>query len=100
MDPSAIRPEDLVAYAYGEARPVVTAHVQRCPACQKEAAIYARLDAALSVRLFRHGCPDAIVIGEYASGFLTGDARWQVASHLILKSVPTVWPRATISETF
>lgn len=82
IDPSRIRPEDLVAYAWGEAAATVTDHLVRCSSCQAEARTLARLDAALSARLFRRSCPDSIVIGEYAMNMLPADLRLRTAQHL------------------
>lgn len=82
VDPSCIRPEDLVAYAWGEAATPVIAHIARCSSCRAEAQTLARLDAALSARLFRRGCPDSIVIGEYAMDLLDAETRRRIAHHL------------------
>lgn len=82
MDPSGIRAEDLVAYAWGEAASSVVDHIARCQSCRAEARTLSRLDAALSARLFRRSCPESIVIGEYAMDLLAPDQRWRVAQHL------------------
>jgi hypothetical protein len=83
VDPSGIRADDLVAYAWGEAGPAIVSHVDRCAACRDEAGAYARLDAALGARLFRRGCPESIIIGEYAMDLLASDTRRSVAEHLM-----------------
>src|SRR5688572_3655521 len=82
IDPSGIRAEDLVAYAWGEASTSITDHIARCQSCRSEARTLSRLDAALSARLFRRSCPDSVVIGEYAMDMLVADQRWRVAQHL------------------
>jgi hypothetical protein len=82
IDPSGIRAEDLVAYAWGEAATPIVDHIAQCQSCRSEARTLSRLDAALSARLFRRSCPDSIVIGEYAMDMLAADQRWHVAQHL------------------
>ena len=44
VDPSAIVPDDHLAYARGEAGPAVAQHMDACPACSREAAAYAGVE--------------------------------------------------------
>ncbi|HWE60964.1 MAG TPA: hypothetical protein VHB98_04570 [Chloroflexota bacterium] len=81
-DHAAITPEDLLAYAAGEADPGITAHVAACADCGEAAAAYARLDRALEARLYRCVCPDARTLGELALELLSPEEALDTRRHL------------------
>lgn len=83
IEPGTVSPDDLVAFAHGEAPPVVWRHVDRCPSCQAVAGDYGRMARVLRAGLFRRSCPESIVLGEYAMGILPPTEAQQVAAHIL-----------------
>ena len=83
VDPTAIPPDGLVAYALGEAGPAVAGHVERCPACGPTARRELRLHSLLRAALFRRSCPPSLTIGEYVTDTLAPLERQQIAGHLL-----------------
>src|SRR5262245_39201446 len=81
--PGAITPEDLIAYADGEARDAVIDHVRICPACAAEARAYARSERRLRLGLLRFDCPSPQTIGDYQLDLLDPVDRQAVAAHLV-----------------
>jgi anti-sigma factor RsiW len=83
IQPGAVTPADLVAYAEGEAGPDVVAHIRRCAHCGAEARAYARTDRRLRQVLYRADCPSTQTLGEYELGLLTPTQRQEVAAHAL-----------------
>ncbi len=81
--PGAIAPEDLVAFAEGEADQAIAAHVARCPQCAAEARQYVQAQGRLRGALRRFDCPSPHTIGEYELGLLADAERARVAQHLL-----------------
>lgn len=84
IDPTQITPDDLAAYAGGEADTGVAAHVAACAACAAEAAAYATLDRALRARLYRVDCPAAQTLADLAADLLSPQEAHAVGAHLAL----------------
>lgn len=84
INPGAILPEDLLAYATGEGNSMTAEHVTACPACAEQADSYGAADHLLRTRLFRVDCPPAQTLGELAIGMLEPEASLTVRSHLAL----------------
>lgn len=80
--PGAVTDDELVAYAYGEATPDVSRHIESCPACAAAAGEYARLQRRLVGLLYRFDCPSADTLGDYQLNMLAQAERQQVAAHL------------------
>ena len=83
VDPRAISPDGLMAWARGEAPPGVGEHIERCPACREQATKYAGIDHSLRTGLLRRTCPSSLTIGEYALGALPPSEMLSVAEHLV-----------------
>ena len=81
--PGAVTPEDLLAYAAGEAPPHVVEHVRACPACAATAAEYARTHRQLAAALYRFDCPSPQRLGDYEFHLLSPDDQTQVAAHVV-----------------
>lgn len=84
FDPAAVTPEDLLAYASGEADRGATAHIESCAACAAESSAYRALDRRLSLGLFRVDCPDTQMLGELALELLEPQRALEVRAHLTL----------------
>jgi anti-sigma factor RsiW len=84
IDPGVVTPEDLVAYADGEADARTAVHVAACSACAAQAGAYARDQHLLSARLFRVDCPPALTLGELTLDLLDPDATLATRAHLAL----------------
>ena len=84
LRPGEVTPEELLAYATGEADSRTAAHVEACSACAAEAASYAAADRTLHLTLFRADCPDTRVLGEVVLGLLDPEEALRVRSHLAL----------------
>lgn len=84
IDPGAVTPEDLVAYAGGDGDARTAGHVTACAACADQAAGYATSARILSSRLFRVDCPPALTLGELALGMLEPEDGLTMRTHLAL----------------
>jgi hypothetical protein len=82
VEPGLVSPEELLAFATGDATPRASAHVARCPACAAQAATYAATDHLLRERLFRADCPSPQALGELALGWLDPRAALAARQHL------------------
>lgn len=83
VEPATVTKDDLVAFARGDAGPIATAHIERCPSCMSHARFYRHADQVLLTALFRRGCPPALTLGEYAIDLLPAEQRRTVAEHLV-----------------
>jgi anti-sigma factor RsiW len=83
IDPCALAPGDLMAYADGDARAHVAAHVARCPACAAEAAALRRASRRLAQALLRFTCPSPQTLGQYHLDLLSPEARTRIAAHAL-----------------
>ncbi|HEX5504106.1 MAG TPA: hypothetical protein VFW96_15880 [Thermomicrobiales bacterium] len=83
IDPDAATPEDLLAYADGDAPPTIVEHVRACPACAAAAAGYAATQRRLRERLHRFDCPSSQAIGDYELGLLAPAERTRMAAHVV-----------------
>jgi len=84
MQPSAAGhpgPEELTAYADGEASADVIAHVAGCAICSDQAASDVRAQRVLRRALYRFDCPDAHTLGEYQLDLLDAAQRTSIAAH-------------------
>ena len=81
--PGATTPEELVAYAAGDAPTRVADHVRACPTCAALAGEYRALYAQLRARLHRFDCPTPQVLGEYELALLGPEERQVVAAHTL-----------------
>lgn len=84
IDPDAVTPEDLLAYADGEASDAIVMHLRNCPACAATAAGYAAAQRRLRERLHRFDCPSPQALGDYELGLLSPAARTRVAAHVVV----------------
>lgn len=84
IDPSAVSPDDLMAYADGEADARTSAHVASCSACAAQAGAYAQEQRVLLSRLYRVDCPSTLHLGELSLGLLDPDDALGVRAHLAL----------------
>ena len=82
IDPSEIREGDLMDYASGTASEAVAAHVNRCPACARQARELAALQTLLSTTLYRHSCPEPDRLLSYLAGELQGNDKLVLVQHL------------------
>jgi hypothetical protein len=80
--PGAVTPEDLVAYADGDAPERVRAHVLACRRCRDEARRYAAVGRRLADALRRFECPTSHVLGELELGLLPADQTLALARHV------------------
>ena len=85
-DHTSVTPEELLAYATGEADPGIAAHIADCAECAAAVAAYARLDRTLQARLYRCACPDAHTLGELALELLSPEEA--LATHIHLAECP------------
>ncbi|HET8629404.1 MAG TPA: zf-HC2 domain-containing protein [Thermomicrobiales bacterium] len=83
IDPGVATPEDLLAYADGDAPPTIVEHVRACPACAAVAAGYAAAQRHLRRRLYRFDCPSPQELGDYELGLLPPAERTRVAAHVV-----------------
>ena len=83
IDPSAITPEDRVAYMDGEAGAGVVEHLQRCAYCANEVRTLAATQRQLLAGLYRFDCPTPQRLSDYALELLTADERTRVAAHVM-----------------
>lgn len=74
--------DELIAYADGEATAAVAAHIEATPALRAAAARYGRDSTRLARALYRHDCPPAHDLGEYALGLLAVAPSQQIMAHL------------------
>lgn len=81
--PGTVAPEELLAYADGDALPRVAEHLRQCPGCAALAASYRLTEAALRRKLLRFDCPSPHAIGEYELGLLPPADRTAVAAHMV-----------------
>ena len=79
--PSEVTPEELLAYAHGEAPSRVVEHVRDCAHCAAEASDYAWEQWRLASRLHRVTCPSPHALGEYELAVLAPTERTRVAAH-------------------
>jgi len=84
IEPGAVSPDDLIAFADGEADTGTAAHVAACSACAAQAADYAQDQRRLSSWLYRVDCPPAQTLGELSLGLLAPDDVLGVRAHLVL----------------
>lgn len=82
IDPSEMRPGDLLTYVDGEAGPAVSDHVGRCEHCAREVEIYRHMQIDLQPSLYRLDCPDSEVIGEFHLGITSPEVSQSIAAHL------------------
>ena len=78
----SITPEDLIAYADGEADAQIVARIEADPALAAMAADYGQSQRRLQRRLHRIHCPSPQTLGEYDLGLLPPELRTQVAAHI------------------
>jgi anti-sigma factor RsiW len=83
IDPGAATPEDLLAYADGDAPPTIVEHIRACPACAAVAAGYAATQRRLRRSLYRFDCPSPQELGDYELGLLPPTERTRVAAHVV-----------------
>lgn len=81
--PGAVRPDDLVMFALGEADAGTARHIEECPRCGPDAGAYAETAGWLRAHRFRSTCPDSIALGEYALSILPASPMQSIAAHLI-----------------
>jgi hypothetical protein len=81
IDPSALAPGDLMAYADGDAPANLAEHVAQCPFCAAEAAALRRVSRRLRQALFRFDCPSPQILGEYHLDLLSPEERTRIAAH-------------------
>ena len=79
--PGEVTPEELLAYAHGEAPSRVVEHVRGCMHCAAEAGDYAWEQWRLASRLHRVTCPSPHALGEYELAVLSPEERTRVAAH-------------------
>ena len=79
--PSEVTPEELLAYAHGEAPSRVVEHVRDCAHCAAEAGDYAWEQWRLASRLHRVTCPSPHALGEYELAVLAPAEQTRVATH-------------------
>lgn len=79
----AVRPEDLIAFADGEATGPVGEAIRSDPALLAAADAYAQTQGALQRRLYRFACPPPQVLGEYDLGLLAPAERTRIAAHVV-----------------
>lgn len=82
IDPGAVSPEDLLAYAEGDGDGRTAAHVASCPWCAAEAASFAALDRTLTARLWRADCPATLTLGDYVLDLLHPQEDLGVRAHV------------------
>ncbi len=82
-EPGAIRDEELMAYLDGvPVRPLVAAHIARCPHCSQQVGHYRQLEQQLTGKLYRWDCPSSQVLGEYHLGMLGSEEGTRIRQHL------------------
>ena len=82
-EPGAIRDEELFAYLAGErVRPAVIQHLENCPACMAQVALYRKMDSTLASTLYRWNCPPSQVLGDFQFGLLQPEQSVEVRSHV------------------
>jgi anti-sigma factor RsiW len=84
IEPGAVSPEGLIAFADGEADARTAAHVAACGACAARAAAYVQDQRWLSSWLYRVDCPPAQTLGELSLGLLAPDDALGIRTHLAL----------------
>lgn len=83
IDPAAITPGDLMAYADGEAPPGVAAHVAQCPFCAVESGALRRASRRLAHALYRFDCPSPQTLGDYHLDLFPPEERTRIAAHAL-----------------
>lgn len=81
-DADNVTPDDLIAYADGEAPPDVAARIASDPPLRDAATVYAARQRRLTAQLYRFACPPAQTLGEYELGLLSAAERSHVAAHV------------------
>jgi len=76
-------PEELVAYADGEASPTVRDRIRANPALHARATEYERVQARARGVLYRFECPPPQTLGEYALDAVTPEGRTHIAAHIV-----------------
>lgn len=84
MAPGSVTPEDLLAYATGDADARTSAHVAACRVCAEQAASFRAADQFLRSRLFRVDCPPSQALGELVLELLEPGEALTVRAHLAL----------------
>ncbi|HEX2034509.1 MAG TPA: hypothetical protein VHS99_10020, partial [Chloroflexota bacterium] len=82
-EPGAVTPEAMLAFVDGVASAEVVEHLRQCPECASEASALARLVGRLKGSLGRFNCPSPQLLGEYELGFVTPEARTEIARHVV-----------------
>jgi hypothetical protein len=82
-------PESLVPHALGEEDPIITRHVEACPACQaelarlQEAAGLLRIERSFLRRTETPDCLEESAIADFVEGRLRQEARAPLVAHLL-----------------
>ena len=79
--PGEVTPEELLAYAHGEAPSRVVEHLRDCAHCAAEAGGYAWEQWRLASRLHRVTCPPPHALGDYELAVFSPAERTRVAAH-------------------
>ena len=82
VDPAEIQEGDLMGYLDGMADHVIVQHIQRCPACSRQVAALASLQAILSVKLYRSSCPAPEQLVAYWQGQIKSNEKLLTVQHL------------------
>ncbi|HEY8292343.1 MAG TPA: zf-HC2 domain-containing protein [Thermomicrobiales bacterium] len=81
--PTPITPEDLIAFADGEASEQIAEQIGADSTLRAAAEAYARTQRQLQDRLYRFDCPPSLVLGEYDLGLLDPLERRRIAAHVV-----------------
>jgi anti-sigma factor RsiW len=84
LDCRLVTPEQLLAYATGQADNNTARHVEVCAACSAQVTAYARTDHVLRKNLFRVDCPAVQTLGDLALELLSPQEVLSVRGHLAL----------------
>ena len=77
--------EELLAFALDKEalRPAARQHLDDCPLCQDQVALYRQITAYLELHVYRSQCPSATTLSYYClPGALTDEEYRQVTEHL------------------
>ena len=83
MDDTDIRDGDLMAYLDGTATPHVIQRIEQSEVYRQRAQLLAQEEASFIGKLYRHSCPDSLMLSEFSLGYLSPTQASQIKQHLL-----------------
>lgn len=82
INPPELSELELLRFNDGEAAEAVRAHIEACQHCRQRAVELAQWQTNLTSRVFRHDCPEPMILAELQTGQLTAAQAGKVRNHV------------------